>query len=231
VTDAKANWAWFAVAVAIAIAGVCAVVWAQDDTPAQAGEKVGIEGLFVRVAENREGWVVLGYRAANGAVGKEWMMLDVAVTLQKGVKDQTLTRDELTLVSPAQEGIPLATQEEFQKAAGELAAMERAATMMHDSINYFPPETDQVCRISFFADPAQPLRALSYDQVDLRWRAACIGRLYFHVPGGIQLGTYNLDVKFDGSVVRVPIEIMTDEQAKEFEATWKEAQKSARKKG
>ncbi|PWB76584.1 MAG: hypothetical protein C3F15_04980 [Holophagae bacterium] len=221
------NRVWWVV---MLIALVGGAAWAQDETPAQAGEQVGVMGTFVRVAENQEGWVVLGYRAANGAVGKNWMMLDVGITLQKGVKDQTLTRDKLNLVNPAHEVLPLATQEEYGKAAGELAAMERADAMMNDSINYFPPETDQPCRIGFFADPMQRARALAFDQVDIRWRAACVGRLFFQVPGGIQLGTYNLDVKLDGSVIRVPIDIMTEEQAKEFEKKWKEAEKEAKKK-
>lgn len=48
------------------------------------------------------------------------------------------------------------------------------------------------------------------------------------MPGGIQLGNYNFDVKLADSVLKVPIEIMTEEQAKEFEKQWKEAEKKAK---
>ena len=73
--------------------------------------------------------------------------------------------------------------------------------------------------------------SIAYDQVDLSSQRACIGRLYFHVPGGIQYGNYNLDVKFANSVVKVPMKIMTKDEAKEFEKQWKQELKEAKHKG
>ena len=213
------------------------VIWAggwaagDQESPSQAGEKVGIEGTFVRVAENQEGWVVVGYGTANESVGKDWMLLDVGITLQHGVKSQKLTRDQVTLVTPDHTVIPLATQEEIMKARGDLEAMSRADAMMHDSINYFPADAPRECRIGFFTDPSQMQPGMAYDQVDLNNQAACVGRVYFHVPNGIQYGDYNLDVKFEDSVVRVPMNIMTKEQAEEFEKKWKEERKEAKHKG
>jgi hypothetical protein len=217
-------------AVAVTVIGFGAIATAGEESAAQAGEKVGVEGTFVRVAENDEGWVVLGYRAANEAAGKEWMFLDIGITLQKGVKHQKLTRDDIALVTPDHKVIPMLSQEEFEKARSSFAAMERADTMMHDSIDYWPPETTRPCRIGFFADPAQPMRGLAVDEVDLDHGAACLGRVYFQVPGGIQYGNHNLDVKLEGSVIRVPMDIMTKEQAKEFEKKWKEELKEAKHK-
>jgi hypothetical protein len=221
------NVAMVAVAVALVI-GFGGLVAADEETPAKAGEKVGVEGTFVRVAENSEGWVVVGYRAANGAVGKEWVFFDIGLTVQKGVKGEKITRDEIKLVTPKHEVIDMATQEEYSKAAGSLAAMEREANMMHDSIDYFPPGADQVCRIGFFTDQSQPMRGPVFDEVELSPNRACLGRVYFQVPGGIQLGNYNLDVHFADSILKVPVEIMTKEQAKEFEKKWKEAEKEAK---
>ena len=43
-----------------------------------------LEGEFVRVAYNNEGYVTLGYRIANGSVGEEWMYLQAGVTLRFG---------------------------------------------------------------------------------------------------------------------------------------------------
>ena len=51
-----------------------------------------IEGQFVRVAYNNEGFVILGYRAANRSVGEEWMLLEAGITLRKGARDVTITR-------------------------------------------------------------------------------------------------------------------------------------------
>ena len=62
-----------------------------------------LEGEFVRVAYNNEGYVSLGYRMANRTVGEEWMLLDMGVTLRRGVEYQTLKRGALSLdiVPPA----------------------------------------------------------------------------------------------------------------------------------
>jgi hypothetical protein len=129
------------------------------------------------------------------------------------------------LVTPDGKEIRLASQDEVEKGRGTLDAMSRADAMIHESINYFPAGVTRPCRIGFFTDPSQMQRAPAYDQVELNNEAACVGRLYFQLPEPLQVGTYNLDVQFEGSVIRVPIEIMTKEQAKEFEKEWKESTK------
>jgi hypothetical protein len=218
---------FLAAAVAVFV-GFGAVAAAEEESPSQAGEKVGIEGQYVRVAETEEGWVVLGYRTANESVEKEWMLLDVGMTVLKGSQSQTITRDQVKLVTPDDKVLSLPSIEEFGKARGELAAMTERADMMRDSINYFPPGADLPCRIGFFDDPTKPAQALAFDKVELSSQRACVGRLYFHVPGGIQYGNYNLDVKFANSVVKVPMKIMTKEEAKEFEQKWKQERKEAK---
>jgi len=206
-------------------------VAAANETPTQAGEKVGIEGQFVRVAETDEGWVVLGYRIANESVNEEWMLLDVGMTVLPGGKGQNITRDRIKLVTPDKQVIALPSPEEYGKARGSLAAMTERANMTHDSINYFPPGANQACRIGFFSDPTKPMQGLAYDEVALNPQRACIGRLYFHLPGGIQYGNYNLDVQFANSVVRVPMKIMTKEEAKSFEKQWKAESKKRKHEG
>ena len=171
---------------------------------------------------------MIGYETANGSVGKEWILLDVGMTVQKGVKPQKITRDQIKLVTPDDKVVPLPSQEEFLKASGKVAAMTERDNMIRDSINYLPPGTDLPCAIKFFPDPTRPAQGLAYDEVDLDSQRACMGRLYFHVPAGLHLGNYSLDVVFANSVVKVPMEIMTKEQAKEFEKKWKKAQKEAR---
>ena len=190
------NWMVFALAVcAVGFSGL-AIAGEETESPAQADEKVSVAGTFVRVAQNSEGWVVLGYGTANGSVKEEWMLLNLGLTLQRDAKDQKITRDQVTLVMPDGQAIPLPSNEEFAKARGALAAVTNRDDMMHESINYFPPGTNQPCRIGFFSDPTKPMQSMAYDQVDLNPQRACVGRLYFQVPGGIQLGTYNLDVAF-----------------------------------
>lgn len=49
-------------------------------------EIMTLEGKFVRVAYNNEGYVILGYQIANRTVGNEWVMLDVGITLMQRVQ-------------------------------------------------------------------------------------------------------------------------------------------------
>jgi hypothetical protein len=213
------------------IIGIGGWVAAEDETPAQSGEQTGVEGTFVRVATNEEGWVVLGYRIANESVGKDWMLLDLGMTVTKGTKTQKITRDDIKLVTPNHDVISLPTQEDYEKVRGSLVPLVQRDAMTGDSINYFPASADDPCSIQFFAEQGGPRVMLAYDEVELSSNRACVGRVYFEVPGGIQLGNYNLDVKFENSIVKVPMQIMTEEQAKEFTKKWKEELKEERHKG
>jgi hypothetical protein len=188
-----------------------------------APQKIGVKGEFIRLGYNDEGWVVLGYRVANDSVGEEWLLLDVGITLMSGVKSQKLTRDEVSVIGLDGTSIPLASQKEFSEAS--LRALDARANRNRDSINYFPTGANTPCRIGFFTDVSQPGRGMAYDTVELSSNRACVGRLYFHVPAGIQYGRYFLNVQFDGSAVQVPFGIMTKEELKENKKKWKELQK------
>lgn len=211
--------------VTTALATVCALLavvpaMAQQE---EAKQTFDVKGEYVRLVYNDEGWVVLGYRVANGSVGEEWMLLEVGVTLREGVKDQKLVRESLTVTTPDGASILLASQEEFSKAS--LRALDARANMIRDSINYFPLMADKPCRIGFFTDISEPGRGLAYDEVELNYQRACVGRAYFKIPGGIQYGQHFLNVKFAGSTVNVPFRIMTKEELKENKAKWEELQK------
>jgi len=216
----------FSIATAAGFGGLAS---AGDETAAQAGEKTGIEGQFVRVAENNEGWVVLGYETANGSVKSKWMLLNVGLTLQNGVKDQKITRDQVKLVTPDDQVISMATQREYMSGFATLDPMNARANIESQSINYFPVGRNRPCRIGFFGNMDQRVGNLSFDEVELDDQSACMGRIYFQVPDGIQYGQYNFDVQFAESIVRVPFKIMTAEEAKQFGKEWKEAEKEHKK--
>jgi hypothetical protein len=180
-----------------------------------------MEGRYVRAAYNNEGYAILGYRAANLSVGEEWMLLEVGIALRDGVPDFTLTRDALSLDTPDGKTLPLPSVEEFRKA--NLAALEARAKVQRDSINYFPPNAHQACRIGFFAELEQ--RALPWDKVELSDQRACLGRLFFQVPTKIAHGQHFLNVKFAKSVIRVPFRILTKEEDKYLEKNYKDIEK------
>jgi hypothetical protein len=180
-----------------------------------------IEGEFVRIAYNNQGFVTLGYRTAQESGPKEeWMLLDAGITLRSGVPDYTLKRQNITLKLPNGSTVPLATREQFNQAGGCTNLVQRD-NMISDSINYFPPEASQPCAIRFFGPPG----ALSYDQVDLSDERACLGRLYFKIPGGMAPGQYWLDIQFASSVVEAPLRIMTKDEEKVFRKKWEDMKK------
>ena len=182
-----------------------------------------LAGQFVRMAYNNEGYTVLGYRMVQNEVGNQWALLEVGVTLREGVKDFTMTRDAFSLKAPDGKTIPLATQQEYMKAP-DLRSLNKRAKMANDSINYFPPGANHPCAIKFFTDVTSP--GLSYDHVDLGDQRDCLGRLYFHLPEGIQVGQYFLNVKFATSTIQVPFRIFTKEQAKDFQKQWQDLKKA-----
>ena len=183
-----------------------------------------IEGAYVRAAYNNEGYVILGYRTANQSVGDEWMLLEMGTTVLDGVSNQKLVREDVSLDTPDGAKIPLPTVEEYRKV--DLRALDRRASVVRDSINYFPPMASQACRIGFFSEVGSP--AMSWEQVELSNQRACLGRLYFKVPGGIKYGQHWLNVKFDKSLVRVPFRILTKEEDKMLNKHYKDIRKQVK---
>ncbi len=186
-------------------------------------EMFTLEGEFVRIAYNNEGFASLGYRWAQMQVGQEWMLLQLGVTLRKPTKDYKLKREHLSIRTPDGKTIPLATQKEY--AAANVMALNTRAKAIHDSINYFPGDAFRACPLRLFADLGGPGPTFAQDEVDLSYDSACLGRVYFRVPGGIQVGQHWLDIRFAGSVVQVPFRTLTKEEEKEFSKRWQELKK------
>jgi hypothetical protein len=181
-------------------------------------------GQYVRVAYNNEGFVSLGYRVAQQAVGDEWMLLEVGLTVRTS-QNYTLKREHISIKTPDGNTIPLATQQEYGK-AGYLRALNSRAKVVRDSINYFPVDATRAAPIAFFAQVGTPGSQLAYDQIELSKDRANLGRLYFHVPGGTKVGQHWLIVKFAQSEVQVPFRILTKEEEKEFAKSWEDIKKA-----
>jgi hypothetical protein len=167
-----------------------------------------MEAKFVRAAYNNEGYVILGYQVNNRSVGEEWMLLEVGLTVLDKTPEYTLKREALSLETPDGKTLPLPSVTEHREA--NTTAIQNRTRVQRDSINYFPPMASRPCRIGFFSDLDQ--RAMPYDQVAVSNTRACLGRLYFHIPGGITYGQYWLNVKFEKSLIRVPFRIFTEDE-------------------
>ena len=184
-------------------------------------EIMTIEGTFVRAAYNNEGYVILGYEASNRSLGEPWMLLDVGMTVMSRVPNYKLERGALSLSTPDGATVPLPSIEEFRKA--NTMAIQNRAKVQRDSINYFPPSASRACAIVFFPDLTN--RAMPRDDVELTPTRACVGRLFFPIPGGIKHGQYFLNVKFAKSVVRVPFRILTEDEEKLLTKNYKDIKK------
>ena len=219
--------------VAVALAVVTCLVgapaaWAQQkEKPVVAIPNPGvpeimtIEGTFVRAAYNNEGYVILGYQLANRSVGEEWLLLEVGLTVMDRVPNYTITPAHFSLSIPGGQTIKAPTIEEYRK--GDTRALRNRERVQRDSINYFPPSASRPCAIVFYPELDQ--RAMPRDEIELSSTRACLGRLYFKVPGGIKHGQYWLDVKFAKSVIRVPFRILTEDEEKLLSKNYKDIRK------
>jgi hypothetical protein len=161
------------------------------------------------VAYNNEGYVILGYQIANRTIGSDWIMLDVGLTLMERVPDYTIKREDFSLDTPDGK-LPLPSIVEYRKNESKVQPLQNRLKVQRDSIDYFPPWTHGVNRLGFFSDLGSP--AMPWEQADVTNDRACMGQLYFHVPGGTKYGQYWLNVKFAQSVVRVPFRLLTEDE-------------------
>jgi hypothetical protein len=180
-----------------------------------------MEAKFVRAAYNNEGYVIIGYQMAQRSLGEEWMLIEFGTTLLDNVPEYKLTRGALSIDTPDGKTLPLPSVEEFRKANTQ--AVQARSRVQRDSINYFPPMASQACRLGFFSDLSD--RAMPWDEVELSNRRACLGRLYFQIPGGIKVGQHWLNVKFEKSLIRVPFRIFTEAEEKMLSDNYKSISK------
>ena len=145
-------------------------------------------------------------------------------TLRDGAPDFTFKRDAVSLETP--DGTTLALPTIMEHREGNTRAIENRAKVQRDSINYFPPNASQACGVVFF--PHLESRALPRDEIELTDMRACLGQLFFRIPGGIKHGQYWLNVKFANSLVRVPFRILTEDEEKLLSKNYKDISKQVK---
>jgi len=221
---------FLALAGLLALSPVSTPITAQEQKPTVKIPEAGVpqimtlEGMYVRAAYNNEGYAIIGYKTANMSVGEEWMLLEMGTTVREGVPSFSMKRGDLSLETPDGAKVPLPSVDDYRSA--NLAALNNRANVARDSINYFPPMASQACRIGFFSDLSS--RALSWDQVEVSQSRACLGRIFFKVPGGIKYGQHWLNVQFPKSLVRVPFRILTKDEEKLLDKNYKDIRKQVK---
>ena len=184
-----------------------------------------MEGKFVRVAYNNEGYVILGYQASNRSVGEEWMLLEVGMTVLDNAPDYRLTRDALSLETPDGKTLPLPSIIEQREgnpraihAAGErparfhqLLSVERATARAASAS--FPTWGLARCRRTrWISAPTAPVSAVSISRS----------------PAASRYGQHWLNVKFQNSLVRVPFRILTEDEEKLLSKNYKSIEKQVK---
>jgi hypothetical protein len=158
------------------------------------------------------------------------MLLEVGMTVRDGTPAYVLKRGAVSLETPDGKTIPLPSIEEFR--SGNTQAVQMRERVQRDSINYFPPSASRGCAMTFFPDLDN--RAMPRDEFELSNTRACLGRLFFRVPGGIKYGQHWLNVKFEKSLVRVPFRVLTDEEedllSKNYDAISKQVENAFKRK-
>lgn len=213
---------------ALSLAALASVPVTSQQQPAVQIPKPGVpqimtlEADFVRVAYNNEGYVILDYEVNNRTVGDEWILLDVGLTVREGVRDYRLKREAISLDTP--DGtLPLPSINEYRENESKVQALQNRLKVSRNSIDYFPPSVHGVNRLGFFADLGS--RAMPWDEAQVTNSRACMGQLYFRVPGGTKYGQYWLNVKFAQSVVRVPFRLFTKEEEKKLNKNYNSIKK------
>jgi hypothetical protein len=214
---------------AIVLCALQATIGAQDKPQVKIPESgvpqiMTIEGLYVRAAYNNEGYAILGYKTANFSVGEDWMLIETGMTLREGQSAQKVKRDAVSLDTPDGTHVPLPSIQEFRQANTQ--ALQARSKVQRDSINYFPPMASRPCRIGFFSDVED--RAMPWDEFEISYDRACLGRMYFKVPGGIKYGQYWLNLQLEKSLIRVPFRILTQDEQKFAEKNYKDIRKQVK---
>jgi hypothetical protein len=141
--------------------------------------------------------IVLSYRFSKLNPQGNWLLLDTVMTATSAPVE--VERSGIAVRTPSGEIVPLASQEEFAKAYRELGASIMRANATIEPMGYLPPQRPRPIR--FFSEagrrlvfPAQPLD---------EWHNE-FGRLYFHLPGGVQHGAYELLIALKNGEVAIP---------------------------
>ena len=131
-----------------------------------------------------------------------------------GARARLQTQARGSLTRHAGRHAPLPSIEEDRANKSKVQGLQNRLKVQRDWIDYFPPWTHGVNRLGFFADLGSS--ALPWNEAEVSSGRACMGQLYFHVPGGTKYGQYWLNVKLAQTVVRVPFRLFTEEEEKKL---------------
>jgi hypothetical protein len=145
-------------------------------------------------------FVDAGY--ASTRLGDRWLVLEAVLSARSGSRIE-IHRDAITVRTPSGLTLPLATQQEYAEAYGELRS-----AVLHPAVAEPSPRTFGAPRRScdrwFFAPPGEGFAA---DSLSIGGAEQCWGVLVFQVPGGVQPGPWRLEIDLVEADVRLPFRV------------------------
>jgi hypothetical protein len=170
--------------------------WA-DTSPAAQLTQVGATAILYKGPQIR---VVVSDRYARYNPGGNWLLLDTAMTATS--EPIGIPRSAIAVRTPSGEVIPLATQAEFEKHYPRLASTVMQANVTREPLGYLIPQR------------FRPLRLFAPHGIGITWDSAWLdqfhnsyGRLYFHLPNGVQKGQYELLIHLPKNEVAIPFTV------------------------
>jgi len=145
-------------------------------------------------------FVDAGY--ASTRLGDRWLVLEAVLGARTGRRIE-IERQAITVRTPSGLTLPLATQQEYADAYGELRPVVLHPSVAEPSSRVFGAPR-RSCGRWFFVPPGEGFAA---ESLSIGGAEQCWGVLVFQVPGGVQPGPWRLDLDLEESDVRVPFRV------------------------
>ena len=185
-----------------------------------------LEGRYVRAAYNDEGYADPRLPGRQPSVGEPWMLLEVGLAAaRRRARLRPDPRGDLAR-DPRRQDDPAAVRRSVPRGEPR-GAPERGRR--HSATRWTTSRRTRTRRARSSSSPTSTSAPGPGTRSSSATTRACLGRLFFEVPGGITYGQYWLNVKFAKSLVRVPFRILTKEENKPLEKHFDEHQEAGRR--
>jgi hypothetical protein len=182
-----------AVAALAALFGTTARAETRTSHGADAGATIAVyKGPRIQVA--------ISDRYARYYPGGQWLLLDIEMSATGG--PISISRSEIAVRTPGGEVIPLATQQEFERGYPELVSPIRQANFFKEGLGYFLPEHPRELHLFRLHGVGWVCPSAVLDPFH-----NCYGRLFFHLPNGVQKGRYELLIRLPKNEVVIPFTV------------------------
>lgn len=155
---------------------------------------------------------VLGWRWANAyAASSPWMILDFFFAAQSG-RPVTIAREDVSLVFPNGERVPLPSQKRLVKELRTAPAVFKQFEVARDPLGGYFPSAIREQRLRFFAVPNDEV---TFDEAVGSRETVTYGPLLFPSPtGAFAEGEYRLEIRNRDVDASLPFRIPADEPGK-----------------